>query len=143
MAPRIFHGGNVMRVGFLSLAFIIVVFASAWRSCRVQSQQPAISHSPTGLPPNRSKISPDGPEDLFPVSGKILATADKWSAAQASTHSGGAVVASPETAAPSVAAQPPRRSLPRPFNLLWRPKPTIPAVAGSIGAIAPQPGRFF
>lgn len=68
-----------MRVGYLSLALIIVVFtcapgglASATGIALVQSQQPRNQTQPQeGLPPEKKKIlSSMGPEDVFDVSGE-------------------------------------------------------------------------
>jgi hypothetical protein len=70
---------NVMRVGFVSLALIIMVFASApgglaspTRIAFVQSQQPRNqTQTPEGgLPPEKKKsISKFGPEDFFGAQG--------------------------------------------------------------------------
>src|SRR6185436_18554092 len=65
-----------MRVGFLSLALIVVAFAgapgsptSATRSTFAQSQQPRNqAQSQEGLPPDKKKtLSSFGPEDVFGV----------------------------------------------------------------------------
>src|SRR5215468_3419283 len=71
-------GGNVMKVGFLSLALIVVAFAgapgnlaSATRIAFAQSQQPRNQTQPQeGLPPEKKgALSRMGPEEVFGVSG--------------------------------------------------------------------------
>ncbi len=71
-------GGNVMKVGFLSLALIVVAFAgapgnlaSATRIAFAQSQQPRNQTQPQeGLPPEKKTVlSRMGPEEIFGVSG--------------------------------------------------------------------------
>ena len=68
-----------MRIGFLLLALIIVVFAgapgglgSATQTAFAQSQQPRNQTQPTeGLPEREKKaLSKLGPEDVFPMSEK-------------------------------------------------------------------------
>lgn len=72
-------GGNVMKVGFLSLALIVVAFAgapgglaSATRIAFAQSQQPRNqAQSQEGLPAEKkSVLTRYGPEDVFGVSGE-------------------------------------------------------------------------
>src|SRR5262245_10330504 len=72
-------GGNVMKVGFLSLALVVVAFAgapgnlaSATRTAFAQSQQPRNQTQPQeGLPPEKkTQLSRMGPEEIFGVSGE-------------------------------------------------------------------------
>src|SRR5262245_9840167 len=72
-------GGNVMKVGFLSLALVVVAFAgapgnlaSATRIAFAQSQQPRNQPQPQeGLPPDKkTALSRMGPEEIFGVSGE-------------------------------------------------------------------------
>jgi hypothetical protein len=72
-------GGNVMKVGFLSLALIVVAFAvapgnlaSATRIAFAQSQQPSNQNKPQeGLPAEKkSVLTRYGPEDVFGVTGE-------------------------------------------------------------------------
>src|SRR5262245_40891070 len=72
-------GGNVMKVGFLSLALVVVAFAgapgnvaSATRIAFAQSQQPRNQTQPQeGLPPEK-KTAPaaKGTEEVFGVTGE-------------------------------------------------------------------------
>jgi len=62
-----------MKVGFLSLALLVVAFAgSAGNPAFAQSQQPRNQTQPQeGLPPNmKSRLTGIGPEDVFGVSGE-------------------------------------------------------------------------
>jgi hypothetical protein len=72
-------GGNVMKVGYLSLALVVVAFAGApgnlaspTRIAFAQSQQPRNQTQPQeGLPPEKkTALSRMGPEEIFGVSGE-------------------------------------------------------------------------
>src|SRR5262245_35489647 len=64
--------GMFMRTGFLTLALIIAVFASATPAVLVNAQQPRNqSQSQGGLSQEKKReLSKMGPEDLFPGSGE-------------------------------------------------------------------------
>jgi len=124
-----------MRVGFLSLAFIIVVFASAHGGlAAVQSQQPRNQpQSQQGLPPKQKQdLTRMGPEDLFPVSGEDSRNRGTSSRQRRPQPTPAAPAAPPQRQpSPSAAAQPPAT---QPSPTVQPPvaaSPTIPAVAGS------------
>ena len=116
-----------MRVGFLSLALIVVAFAgapgnpaSATRTAFAQSQQPRNqAQSQEGLPPDKKKtLSGFGPEDVFGVPEE-----DPRNGSRASRRASrsAACQSPPPQGSPRRPPQRPLRSLPRrQFNLLRR-----------------------
>ena len=136
-----------MRVGFLSLALIVVAFAgapgsptSATRTAFAQSQQPRNqAQSQEGLPPDKKKtLSSFGPEDVFGVPEEDPRNRQQGKQTRKPQPTPALQSPPPQRQpATSAAATPPRRPLRglprRQFNLLRR---------NQVRQLPPQPLRM-
>jgi hypothetical protein len=127
-----FHGGNIMRIGSLILALIIVIFASATPSAIVKAQQTRNqTQSQEGLSEkNKKSLFRFGPEDVFGVNGEEAGK--RGTAANGRQQRKGTPTPTPSAPAPrqapvSAAAQAPAATQPSPPSAQSSvaPSPTI------------------